>query len=483
MQGSVFVLHISQITLWAAIAFVCGTAQVPPAFMVGAVVVLIAYYRVGVVSRVSFGIGVLALFWMGHMHYLQHIPADAASIPYETSVQLTGTVARPPVVKSITQKIYLDTPDVPGNVYIKTGRYPTYAYGDVVAVRCTLTQPEPFDTFAFDKYLARYNIFTICRQAQLSLLDDRQGHPMMHSLYDIRAWFRTHIRTLWPEPVASLMLGVILGIQDDIPDDIVEQFRITGTIHVLVVSGMHVVIIAQMLTRSLHMVNSRIRFMIIGGVLCGFCVITGLQASVIRAAIMGMLPLLAELSRRQATMHISLPVVAAAMAIINPYVVLHDMGFQLSFLATIGLVYFQPLCDKACWWVPRQFTLRETLSTTVAATLHTTPLIIGTFGTFSVVSLAANIVVVPISTIMLFGGTAAIVLQQIVPQLALYAAYVLHVLVSWMLQVITLMSGWEHALLEGLEAPDSVVILAYGLIVGYIVHAIWRARYIEPYVG
>ena len=463
-------------------SIVIGAAQVPLLWCGVMIIVVVAYYRVqqlGLLASLAIMAVMIAGCMVGAIRYAQHMPPQLHHVEFDTPHQITGIIARPPITTGTTQKLYLLPDDTtesagkhpPGKVYIKTGRYPSYHYGDRVTVHCTLLQPKPFDTFAFDKYLARHEVFTICQRARLQRLESGQGNPVFHGLYAIRNWFRSRIRQLWPEPVASLMLGVILGIQDDIPDDIVEQFRVTGTIHVLVVSGMHVVIIAQLLTKALRgALSARWRFIVIGGVLFGFCVITGLQASVVRAAIMGMVPLLAELVYRRPTMHISLPVIAAVMALDNPYVVLHDMGFQLSFLATIGLVYFQPLCDRACWWVPSQFTLRETVSTTVAATIPTTPLIISTFGTFSVVSLVANIVVVPISNIMLFGGTAAIALQQalpMLPNLAQYVAYVLNTIVWWMLNIITYLSDLPFALLENLQAPPSVILTSYLIIIAY----------------
>lgn len=472
-------LHQSQVLFWSIICFLAGVAQLPlfGAWLVAGFV--IAAYRkifnqtVSLPSIILFMLCCGVCWWAGQYRYQTYIP-DTMNIPYETAVSFSGMISKPPVIGRTTQKIYIATAEYPGKVYVKTGRYPAYSYGDMVNVSCTLRQPEPFDTFAFDKYLARYGVYSICQQASLYKTSERQGYWIMHKLYDLRNWFRVEIKQLWPEPVASLLLGVILGIQDDIPDDIVAQFRATGTIHILVVSGMHVMIIAQLLSRlGLQWFSRKQLFWLVVVVLAGFCVITGLAASVVRASIMGVLPLVAQAYGRRPVMHYSLMAVAGAMVIWNPLILVHDVGFQLSFLATIGLVYFQPICDRACWWLPQRFGLRETLSTTLAATLTTSPLVLSVFGMISLVSPMANMIVVPVSTFMLFAGTGVILLNQVIPSLAKWWAYLVWQIVTWMLQFIQWLGSLSLALIDNIAVPPWLPVAAFSLIIIYI---IWRVK-------
>lgn len=479
-------LHISQLVFWAGLAFLSGVAQVSIVWIWIGCVLILAWYRWQARSRLQWlHIGwlqclIVMVLWLGcwtagAIRYTTYLP-NTSHVPYEQEVDVTGYVSRPPVMTHEAQKIYLATDDLPGKVYIKSGLHPEYTYGQELKVHCVLHKPEPFDTFAFDKYLARFGVLSLCQQAQVYVTGEDRGNVVYHKLYALRRWFQVEIRQLWPEPVSSLILGVVLGIQDDIPDDIVDQFRATGTIHILVVSGMHVMIIAQLLSKVLERwLRPRMQFIVIAGALFGFCVIIGLAASVVRASLMGLLPILARAVQRRPVMHYSLAVTAVGMVAWNPYILMHDMGFQLSFLATLGLIYIQPLCARMCWWVPERFTLRETLSTTMAATLFTTPLTVSTFGMFSTVSLLANIIVVPISNLMLFVGFACVMLAQVSVSLAGLIGYLLWVAVSGMLWVIQWMSSQPYALLENFVVPGWLPLVAYLIIVMYCVWNTQRA--------
>lgn len=451
-----------------------GVAQLSFVWVILFVVMMIAWNKCKL-FKIPFILCLLMVAWYGGMMRYQSFIPDTNLIPYEQEVRFTGYLKQPPVNTHDAQKLYIVTEAFAGDVYVKTGVFPEYQYGEVMNINCRLLKPEPFDTFAFDKYLARYGVLSICQQAQIYPTGEIAGNPIYHQLYNIRDWFRQVIREIWPEPVASLLLGVILGIQDDIPDDIVEQFRITGTIHILVVSGMHVMIIAQLLSRvGLRWLSYRRLIFLVAVALFAFCVITGLAASVVRASIMGILPLLAKAFFRRPVMHYSLAAVAGLMVLVNPYILLHDAGFQLSFLATVGLVYFQPLADKICWWMPRQFTIRETLSTTLAATLTTTPFVMSTFGMLSVVNIISNLIVVPISTIMLFAGFGVVIANQIAPMLTKYAAYVLWLLVSAMLEFIARLSALPWAMIDDIQVPKIVTLATYALITLYIIWSVHK---------
>lgn len=477
-------LHISQLVFWSGLAFLTGVAQVSIVWIWVGCVLILTWYRwqarhwvqwlhIGWAQCLLVMVLWLGCWAVGAIRYVTYLP-DTSSVPYEQEVDLTGYISRPPVMTHEAQKIYVATDDLPGKVYIKVGLHPEYTYGQEVQVHCTLRKPEPFDTFAFDKYLARYGVLSICQQAQVRVTGAEHGNAVYRALYTVRNWFQVEIRRLWPEPVSSLILGVVLGIQDDIPDDIVEQFRATGTIHILVVSGMHVMIIAQLLSKILERwLRPRAQFAVIAIALFGFCVIIGLAASVVRASLMGLLPILARAVQRRPVMHYSLAITAVGMVAWNPYILLHDMGFQLSFLATLGLIYLQPLCARLCWWVPERFTLRETLSTTMAATLFTTPLTMSTFGMFSTFSLLANVIVVPISNLMLFVGFGCVMLAQVSVSLAGVVGYLLWVVVSGMLWVIQWMSAQPYALLENVTVPNWLPVVAYLIIVAYV---LWNTQ-------
>lgn len=415
----------------------------------------------------------VSLSVLGTMRYQTYLP-ETAQIPYDQTITFTGSVSKPPILQNTSQKLYITSTSFPGKVYIKTGQYPVYVYGDTLSVTCTLRQPQPIEDFAFDKYLARYGVLAICERAKLESLHNNIGNPIIAAIYKLRYQIVYQVQQLWPEPVASLILGVLTGIQDTIPQNIVQEFQTTGTIHVLVVSGMHVMIVIQLILRiGQRWLPKRVLFIGVIILLFGLCVLTGLAASVIRASIMGILPLIAQLAYRRPVMHYSLAFVCAIIGCINPYIVVYDVGFQLSLLATIGLIYFEPLCNTMFWWVPQRLSLRETLSTTFAASIPTLPLLLSVFGSFAVISPVANLIVIPVTNLMLFAGVGISIVQLFLPNLAIHLAYILYTIVQWMLVYIHYLSSVSWANITHIHTPTFVLIIMYSLIIGYIV---WRVH-------
>ncbi len=412
-------------------------------------------------------------WWLGWQRYQNYLP-NVSTIPYQKTVEFDGLVTVPPHNNGASQKLYLSQTSFPGDVYIKTFSYPSYHYGDVLKVKCALVQPAPFETFAYDHYLARYGVLSICRNVKLQLLQSNQGNVIYRYIYAFRDTIVLSIRHLWPEPAAGLIAGILIGLQDDVFTDMNAAFRTTGTVHILVVSGMHVVIIANVLAVITQRWFSRRQVFVITVLsLIAFSILTGLAASVIRAACMGVLPLFASLVGRKRISHNGLALVATGIVFYNPYILLYDMGFQLSFLATIGIIYFQYFTQRWCKWLPTWFGLRETLSTTFAAMITTTPLIVKNFGTFSLVAPLANMIVVPVSNLILFGSAAILLLNLVWSGLANYFAFVLWQIIQWVLCYVQYLASWPKASLQNIILPNDLFQLSYVVISLMI---IWSIR-------
>ncbi len=324
-------------------------------------------------------------------------------------INQSGTVVQPPVLHDGDQRLVIETMD--SRVQVDTATYPAYRYGDVVQLQCRIRLPEPIEDFAYDKYLARYHISALCADSQVAFLSHTDN--WLSCIYQFRTSLRQRVEELWPEPVASLMLGVLIGEQDTIPESIYDAFRRAGVVHILVVSGMHVLIIIQLLTAMTKWLPRFYQTVVILALLAGFCVLTGLSATVIRATLMGSVPLLGRLVGRPSSIYVALTWAAGIMTVVNPYILVHDVGFQLSFLATLGLVYVTPYVKPLVQWLPETFFVRETVTTSIAAMVPTAPWILYIFGTWSNVALLANIVVVPISNMMLLAGSAITLLSLV----------------------------------------------------------------------
>lgn len=465
-------LHKSQLLFWTTLFFLSGIAQLP-LYAVLPLASTIAFWYV-VYDRILYRYACILVviagcaWFLGWVRYNSYLP-ETHNVPYNTNVSVTGKVTTPPNNNGVEQKLFIVSSMLPGKVYVQIPAWPQYQYGDVLKVNCTLQRPKSTSNFAFDKYLARYDAIASCINPKIALVDTHQGNSIYHALYSFRDNVIQRIRALWPEPASGIISGIMLGWQNDLFTDINETFRTTGTVHILVVSGMHVVIIANVIAASTkRWCSRRLSFIITGLSLAMFALITGLAASVIRAALMGLLPLLAVLLQRTRVQHYGIALVATGIVAYNPYILLYDIGFELSFLATLGIIYFQEAAQRWCRWIPTWFSLRETLSTTAAAMITTTPLIVHIFGTFSVIAPLANSVVVPVSNVILFGGTGVLLLAVISPWVAQYFAFALYTIIVWILSYIQWLSTWPAATIQNITMPPYFLSLSY-IIIGLFI--------------
>lgn len=466
---SLTALHRSQIIFWCSVAFLLGVAKLWWTAPVVAVLTLSFYRRQRLTVLWLCVVAVFAGGWWRYNHYLP----DTTALPYGQVIAFEGQVMMPPRVAT-KQRLTVRVTGWPGSVLVPLGWYPPYQYGDVIAVQCELQQPTATPEFAYDKYLARYGVFAECRNPAVKLIASKHGSPVFAAIYDFRTWLQQHIKRLYPEPTASVLTGIIIGIQDDISADTNTLFRQTGTIHILVVSGMHVMLIVTLFNQlAQRWLGARRRFVILIFLLMAFSILTGLSASVIRAALMGLVVPLAQFLGRPRQAHITLALIAAAMTALNPYVLLYDVGFQLSFLATLGLIYIQPVTARSLRVLPKWFSIQETISTSVAAMIPTTPLILSQFGTFSTVSLLANLVVLPVSNVLLFGGVATLALSLVNLPLGRFVAFPL-----WQLQQVTFrylhwLLTFPHAYVQNLVVAPYWIAASYTLLFSFM---LWRAQ-------
>jgi len=238
-----------------------------------------------------------------------------------------------------------------------------------------------------------------------------QGNFVLAGIYKIKNHFVSRLNQVLPEPQASFLAGLLIGAKKSIPPDLAQVFNQTGTTHIIAVSGYNVTIIAVFLMLFLQQfyLSRKKSFWLVVAALLIFMIITGLQASIIRATIMGLVVLLAGYLGRLSKLTNVLVLTAMIMLLINPWILVFDLGFQLSFLATLGLVYLNPILIKFARIEKIKsgfikLILGDYFLTTMAAIIVTTPLILYQFGKLSLIAPLANILILPfIPVAMLLG--------------------------------------------------------------------------------
>ncbi|MEM8530283.1 MAG: ComEC/Rec2 family competence protein [Chloroflexota bacterium] len=310
------------------------------------------------------------------------------------------------------------TTQVEGSVLVKLPPYPERRYGDRLTLHGELTTPRAADRpglFDYQEYLARKYIFALMEPTAAGFVSQGHGNQLWSALLELRDWSRYILLRELPEPEASLAVGILLGLQSSIPDDVYETFSITGTSHILVISGWNITIIAL----ALYPIAERLQlskgstFWVILVCIWLYTLFVGATPTVIRAAVMGSVAVLGQRLGRRSHAWTTLFAACWAMTIWDPQT-LWDLGFQLSALATASLFAYGNGVDRMLLRTPLRTSwlgwAREALTATIAAQILALPLILYHFGNLSIVAPLANVVMLPmVPYAMLFGAIALVV--------------------------------------------------------------------------
>lgn len=305
--------------------------------------------------------------------------------------------------------------EINGNILVTTALYPEFFYGDAVTIKGRLQPPESFTylsvggreiEFAYDDYLKRYDIYSLSYYPVMEKIAAGQGNFCLQQIFAGKELVITKVNRFLPEPQSSFLGGLLWGGKRAMDPELMELFNRTGTTHIVALSGFNITIIGVLvfLLAPWLYLNRRTAVWLSLAVIVLFVIFTGAQASVLRAGIMGSLVLLAYYWGRPRRIFNLLLLAAFLMVLVNPWVLFYDLGFQLSFLATLGLVYLAPLLEKYFRFLPKNLAIRESAVATCSAIIMTGPLIATEFGRLSSGAPLVNILILPaIPPAMLFG--------------------------------------------------------------------------------
>lgn len=371
--------------------------------------------------------------------------------------------------------------NISGRVLITTDLYPQYYYGDVLRISCYLKTPKAIDDFAYDKYLARFNIYSLCYWPEIKVIGHGQGSTILSGIFRMKNSFISSIARVLPEPHASFLSALLVGARKTIPESLLQAFHRTGTTHIIAISGYNITIIVSILLAFAIYIGFKRQYafwVVTVGIIL-FVILTGAQASVVRAGIMGFVVLLAsQMGRMSQTIGV-LVLSAIIMLLINPKILIFDVGFELSFLATIGLIYIRPLFSRLFQRVPEFFAIKESLISTLSAILATLPLILFQFGRLSVVAPFANMLILPaIPWAMLIGFLVGFI-GLISISVASFLSFFVWLILSYIIFVVEMFSRFLWASVEIQWFPLWMMVFCYMLIGGVVAVAIVKHKLLE----
>ncbi|MBI3153058.1 MAG: ComEC/Rec2 family competence protein [Chloroflexi bacterium] len=339
---------------------------------------------------------------------------------------ITGSLTEPPDYRDNYTNLKLQTEavdtgdgDLPvsGFILVRVDKNQVYEYGQRLRVRGQLKTPPENEEFSYRDYLARDGIHSYMSTAEVTELPGNGGNIFYQQVYKLKSKLLEKTYRLYHDPEASLLAGILFGVDTGLPRKLQDAFKNTGTAHIIAISGFNIAIIAGIFFSIFkNLTNERLGAIIAVIGIFMYAFLVGGDAAVMRAAFMGSVALLArQLGRRNMGMN-ALMTVALVMALINP-LVLWDVGFQLSFFATLGLIlYAEPFSNFTANLIAKiskhdtstfARIINENVILTLAAQLTTIPIMAYHFKRISLISFIANPFILPVQpAVMIVGGLA-----------------------------------------------------------------------------
>ncbi len=322
------------------------------------------------------------------------------------NVEVLGSISDEPQIKDFNQAFTLKTQHINGNLietYIKiqADRYIHYDYGESLKLTGKMNAPRNFKsnggrTFDYINYLLKEGIYFEMKKPTVEVIEDAGGSFISKNLFKIKQGFLRNIKRVLGEPHSALAGGLVVGEKSALGKDLIDDFRKAGLIHIVVLSGYNITIVADSIRRMLAFLPRTIGIILGGLGILAFGILVGGGATVVRSCVMASIALLATLLRKDYNVGKALFIAASLMLIQNPLILLYDPSFQLSFLATLGLLLLSSPIEKKLGFITERFGLRGLFASTFATQIFVSPYILYMMGQLSIIGIVVNILVLPI---------------------------------------------------------------------------------------
>jgi len=382
------------------------------------------------------------------------------------TVELEGIVNDDPDIRLKNQHLNIKLLNKKVNILTIVGREVEVNYGDSVRVKGILEEPENFTTnsgkeFNYKRYLANQDIYFMIKNADIEILSSGNGSKIKSLLFKLRNSFMRNINQVISPPESDLANGLILGARGGFDEDTKQEFIDTGTIHIIALSGYNVSIVANNVMKAFGLIFSQVISIIFGVfVILLFIIMTGASATAIRAGIMATIMLLGRMTGRNYLAGRALVIAGLLMIAYDPRVLV-DMSFQLSFIATGGVLFLTPKVINWFRFLPMRFGFREMVASTIAATISVLPILLYLTGVLSLISIPANVLIllfIPTAMLLIF---ITGIFGFISPLLAIPFGFISYLILLYILSVIHFLGSLSFASVTIQSFPLLLTILIY----------------------
>lgn len=295
-----------------------------------------------------------------------------------------------------------------GKILIFNEKYSIIKMGDVLEISGVIKKPENFSNFDYRGYLAKEGISAIMVNPDIKIIKKGNNNFFISSIDFIKTKISAAMEADFIPSQTPIAQAMILGESEKMPDELKQELAKSGISHAIAISGSHFILIASFLLSVFLFLGfwKKQSLILVLILISGYIFLIFFPASSVRAGIMIGLIYLAKMFDRQAQDWRMLVFAAFLMCLQNPLVLKYDLGFQLSFLAVAGLIFLSPIIDKflARFLKEKMNYFRELLSATLSAQIFVLPILFFTAQYFSIFSILANILIIPIMPICLALG-------------------------------------------------------------------------------
>lgn len=381
----------------------------------------------------------LAIMITGVLYYqiFSYIQLKSINMPLNQEGEYTGLIKE--VKSSVNQELKISLiGEYSGDISIKTNLYPEFRYGDVIKISGKINQPkEEYRSY----YLSR-GIWGESNFPKLELLERNQGNFIKGKLLVLKERIKNVFKANLSEEKAAFMAGITIGAREDFSKEFKEKMALSGTTHLVALSGYNISIIilaAGLIFGSFF--SATVSFYLSILTITLFVLMAGAEASVVRAAIMGAIGLFAAQTERLFNPRNAIVIAAFVMALFNPRILVFDIGFQLSFAALLGIVYLAPAFKNLFKIESKGFlSWKENALMTGSAQILALPILLSSFGFFSFTSLLANILILEFMPITMGLGFGMAFFALFSGFLAKIVAILTNIFVSYEFFVINIFS-------------------------------------------
>lgn len=390
------------------------------------------------------------------------------------TAEVTGIIVDEPDVREEYTNIVVEATvqSEKARMLIRVPTYPEYTYGDEITVRGKIVKPKNFTpqagakAFDYESYLAKDNIYYQMYFPKVEVVSQGNGNIIREKLFTVKVWFIKNISENIPEPEASLASGITLGAKQSLGEELIQKFRETGVAHIVVLSGYNIAVVAGIFSRLVMFMPFSIRLIMSALGITLFAVMVGGGATVVRATAMALVVILARMLGREGDALRVLVLVGGLMVLVNPRILLHDVSFQLSFLATLAIVVFVPVLEKYFKSISSRV-LREIVVTTFATQIFVLPLILYHMGSVSLIGFISNIFILPVVPLAML-LVALVSILGWVPFVGSVFAFSSYVLLAYIFLAVDFFARIPFASLSEISFPFWMLVLTYILLGFYI---------------